>query len=1379
MGMQRSQAINTFTGGIDQDTSVNKYGNTQYFDAVDMRIVSNDSLSSGALSNINGNKATHSLDMPLAEIIASEEVGDDIVFFAKYPSLSETSLDLSSLVDGSNISLAITSNDGEYIEINIKVVTSVVGDLTGFDTYIKTTDDSGVIFNRIKSIQSISERFHCYQKYILANDIRHLFFSKDISKSYKITRTAGSGYSNISNYNSGSVIYKLDSVDNIDLENITAATKIFDDKNSISKLNFYQIDSLSTVSKIESVNNSKIYFANGIDELRVLNLSKSYSGEVSDLFDVVPMIDQCNISISEISGGSLKSGVYQYACQYYNVNGNESTYMSQSESISISKVSSSDVGGSDIGEVCNKSISVLISNLDTSFDRVKVVSIFYDGSGVESVNEIGDVEVSSNEISVIDSGSNNIPIDINVFRLLKQTSYAPLSIEAKNNYLFQANVKELTFESSTIDDWDSRAYSFSGFGGVSKIYNTPIGDNINDEYYQISSNGLWTRYVNNAASGSGANWSIPSDFNCVNRDNAIYNNDGQIATYAFSPVRNESNLGKYGSDVFGGLGENIEYYFVEYAVSDAVKNNSASTIYTNADAAVDAVFGMPNEIYRVGVEFFNKKGQRSFVKWIGDIRWPHNAYNNLVAMGLVVKIATPPLDDNIAGYRIVKGIANSSDKSIIGFSLTSPTEKSDISTLNRPYAVLSGSDYYTPATTGGISSGLASSGWSVNKKMVELNCPELQYNNGYVSANLNNSKILLSAVQRLYIEDQVLNGDLKIARNGSRSEFTFLDNSDFDTTSLPCHTINDNISIETQRRGRGMLAPRVNIGDQIFQNIISLGSSISTKNSCNIAYLDSDVVMPNVGSGYLTTYHYPIYTIIRDVDSTRYGGYDNNAKSSTEFIPFSKYTPISKSYSTCIFGDTYFKQYEFIRAYYYAYELTAGSGTFTDGMENYIKTHMPSRINSDFVKTDISKYRIYDLNDITPQSATIQESEEIGGYYFPDSYPDDVGNLYTYNTAYSSQLTSTINVIKPSLFIDYGRNITKIISSNRKINNELTDSWGIFLSNNFIELDAGYGEISGIVNHNNKLFCFQENAISVLSINDRSLVNDNSGLLAIGSGGILDRYDYITTYSGAKYGGEIFSTKKTIYYIDRIDNKLYSIGNDSSISETIGVNSLFYNMIKNSNFVKIGYDQEFDEVIFSANNFTIAFNENIGRCISRYSYIPISIVSSKNGMFTQSFDVNSLNYDRNYIFLHNVGDKGAFYNELTDSSAKSTSSITILVNPNGVVVNSFENIELRTDVYNNSLYSFDNSDIIDETISRAVFSNSYIEPFSIESDSYSEFPNISRLIRRWRMKVPLTNNGNRMVDTYMIVKFEYDNNSNKTFRLHDVITTYSNQKGNF
>ena len=53
--MRTEKAINTFTGGIDQDTSVNKVDNKHYFEAEWMTPVNNETGETGPLTNLKGN----------------------------------------------------------------------------------------------------------------------------------------------------------------------------------------------------------------------------------------------------------------------------------------------------------------------------------------------------------------------------------------------------------------------------------------------------------------------------------------------------------------------------------------------------------------------------------------------------------------------------------------------------------------------------------------------------------------------------------------------------------------------------------------------------------------------------------------------------------------------------------------------------------------------------------------------------------------------------------------------------------------------------------------------------------------------------------------------------------------------------------------------------------------------------------------------------------------------------------------------------------------------------------------------------------------------------------------------------------------------------
>jgi hypothetical protein len=102
-------------------------------------------------------------------------------------------------------------------------------------------------------------------------------------------------------------------------------------------------------------------------------------------------------------------------------------------------------------------------------------------------------------------------------------------------------------------------------------------------------------------------------------------------------------------------------------------------------------------------------------------------------------------------------------------------------------------------------------------------------------------------------------------------------------------------------------------------------------------------------------------------------------------------------------------------------------------------------------------------------------------------------------------------------------------------------------------------------------------------------------------------------------------------------------------------------------------------------------------------------------------------------------------------------------------------LNLSKEFFDNNLITYKLSD---NTIDRIKYSNSYISEITRESvvgDSTTSGRNISSLVRAFRTQIPLTDDGNRFVDSYILVTLEFDNNNNSKFLLHDVITYYSQQ----
>ena len=109
---------------------------------------------------------------------------------------------------------------------------------------------------------------------------------------------------------------------------------------------------------------------------------------------------------------------------------------------------------------------------------------------------------------------------------------------------------------------------------------------------------------------------VPTNHDCINHYNSNY-------LYSLTD-RNASHPYKYAADgtTIGGEGLNVKYSFVEYnrlidAFTDPYKISPRKTNVYRSDVLPDltAIECQDGEVYRIGIKFYNSKGQSSFVKW--------------------------------------------------------------------------------------------------------------------------------------------------------------------------------------------------------------------------------------------------------------------------------------------------------------------------------------------------------------------------------------------------------------------------------------------------------------------------------------------------------------------------------------------------------------------------------------------------------------------------------------------------------------------------------------------------------------------------------------------------------------------------------------------
>ena len=264
-------------------------------------------------------------------------------------------------------------------------------------------------------------------------------------------------------------------------------------------------------------------------------------------------------------------------------------------------------------------------------------------------------------------------------------------------------------------------------------------------------------------------------------------------------------------------------------------------------------------------------------------------------------------------------------------------------------------------------------------------------------------------------------------------------------------------------------------------------------------------------------------------------------------------------------------------------------------------------------------------------------------YYFQDVPVSIDGYIqehsaYIYNDAYSQT-----PVADKHTAIDWSTNQsekfdTRIIYSNEKTNNELIDSWLTFKSANYLDVDTRYGEITNLRLFKNTLVFWQEYATGILSVNERTMIQDaNDTNIILGNGDVLQRYDYITTlYGSAKEKPCDAQSNTTLYWWDYNKGEILGYSGGQSVQPL--------NKVKNiSNFIRVNnkinkpaavYDQDNNEILFN-----VVKDGTDDRCL-----VYNEIVQGFTSLYDMPFDMSLIIPGSIYYIYNNniyVGEKNA------------------------------------------------------------------------------------------------------------------------------------------
>lgn len=209
---------------------------------------------------------------------------------------------------------------------------------------------------------------------------------------------------------------------------------------------------IETLYNYESENVEKVYWVDGINRPRVINIKGEIQKNNDSQFDFNPTtkIPEVEINKEYIGAGNFQAGTIQYLITYYN------NFMQESAPVYISPLyylSNSD-RGAEPGTNVSCSFNISISNADYNWDNIRVYSIIR-GSDANALGYLvaeRPLKFENNDsiITIVDTGTNNEALDATSW-LFQNDDFIASTISKKGDQLFLGGIKTPEIETLSED----------------------------------------------------------------------------------------------------------------------------------------------------------------------------------------------------------------------------------------------------------------------------------------------------------------------------------------------------------------------------------------------------------------------------------------------------------------------------------------------------------------------------------------------------------------------------------------------------------------------------------------------------------------------------------------------------------------------------------------------------------------------------------------------------------------------------------------------------------------------------------------------------------------------------------------------------------------
>ena len=880
------------------------------------------------------------------------------------------------------------------------------------------------------------------------------------------------------------------------------------------------------------------------------------------------------------------------------------------------------------------------------------------------------------------------------------------------------------------------------------------------------------------------------------------------------------------------------------------------------------------ETYRFAIVFYDIKGSTSFASWIGDIRIPDvedgypigtelGGLEYLYSIGIKFNVDITSIKDSIKAFRIVRVERTKDDKTKLGTGLLQMFDQQDQSyessllhnweatndggfSNNNPFKLSDDTKIYSSTVTNILH--LSDKPGLNNVQRTNPSAKRICYlvspigqlypvdfkpgdflkNTGYQRATCN----------KYYLEDNGLSDNGKdygfyyktklfIPRDHSR-EYYEIGHQELMQTGqyypaggvLSTYTgenlMNSSYSRESELLGiasreehpLGIGSPKLLVLLSGTPNVVDCidGATQNWYGGGNFSYVNFSAGDTS-GYVYFKEVHYCRHL------GTQYGGNTFADRSKNQYISTNHYqivkNIVNTSFNTEVFGgDVFVNYYDDEQIERYINQNAAFGEPYKASGDNKLSVAICFPVESP-CNTD---YRIGN------HWAASRDASAMGNYQ---------SNQYNYNFVFSQEAIAEQKFFAKDFLIETNEeNPFQLWASEPKINGELLDKWRVFKPANKTEVTGTYGPINRIINYKDKLFFYQDMALGVASINERSIITDQSGQQAVlGTGGVFPDYQYLSVITGSYHQFAIVATENGLYHYDARLRKLFKTGQGvMPISDTKGMSSFFDNKITGSinkedftlrtidggptgihgevdyrynrvlytflmpYFVITGNQSFITGNIILYNNIYYIVNSNFNYNTTQpnLSLYDVTVLTDYQPRYTISYNEVTDAFESFYSYLpgiylqygrrlisvnpnasneahvHNEGRFCEFYNQ-----TPTISRLTTFLGDNGNITKIFNNIQFLSEVYDTN-----NIDIYTNTINKFRVKNEYQDTGLI---TLTNNVNIKRRMRTWRFDVPRdsTDNKSRIRNPWSELTVEYQNTANQRFVLHELGYNYT------